>query len=466
MVRLSATLARGDDGSALATVLVLIVVLSTIAASVLAASALQTRLIRQDAFRLQSEYAAEAGVALAMEQMDGTVAFWAGEPAAEDARIGQRFEISATSTATVEAAPFAGFIYVRSAGMDRGKQSVIYTTVGGRPPHVFDHAVWVGDPESGLIATGRSVVAGSIVTGSLGVQEQMIRGVPFSGRLQGAQIAADSVYLPFFDAGRIVSDIERLHRITASDADSVHIVGRRPLPIVRIPDGGDVQRAVEALNGSAIALAADSSLRIADLEVLPRGSIVISGGSIEISGHLSADDIIVAARQDVWIGGGTTLSGQFIAGRDVVIADDAYLAYPSLVLSFGRSPTEEKWVGIRISDRARVDGSVVLPADPQYSADPFGSDRRLVRIDAGTLVRGAVYSDAAVELHGSVHGTVCTRAFYFYAAPSHYTNWLKDATIDHASRPRAFALPVGFEEVLVPDLAALRHDARHRQYDE
>jgi hypothetical protein len=47
-------------------------------------------------------------------------------------------------------------------------------------------------------------------------------------------------------------------------------------------------------------------------------------------------------------------------------------------------------------------------------------------------------------LDGRVIGTVMTKDFFFYQAPTKYSGWLRTGSINRKILPQGFLMPVGF----------------------
>lgn len=426
--RMRGRLAHGSEGSALATVLVLVMVLSVIAGSVLAASALQVRFFRQDVHRQQARYAAEAALEVVLRDLGRT----------SGAIIETSLEVSASSKAHVTAGSFGALSYATAEGWSGRRHVVLRGVAALAPTHVFDHAVWIGDPGSGLVLTGKTSIDGSVVTGRTGLQTASLRAEPFVGERPGMVIAEDSVRMPAFDTASIDQAVARLRDVLEHRSDSLTIAGRASVPVVRIEEFDFDQE-----SNVPVALVGEGLIRIPPAYRFPPGSLLISDAAVEIGGEAAGHDMIIYARDSIRVGGMAKVSGQLIAGERITIGDQAHLGYPSVVIVRGHSSDAERPAGIVIEGESVVDGMILLPEIGLPDDRLFNEDRR--KIEVASHVRGGVYSAANTEIRGTVHGTVATRSFHFYASPSHYVNWLSDAQISRPLRPAMFGLPVGFD---------------------
>jgi len=152
--------------------------------------------------------------------------------------------------------------------------------------------------------------------------------------------------------------------------------------------------------------------------------------------------MLIYAGKSLQIGGGAELSTQAISGNDIIIRDQAYLRYPSMLYTSQEFAAERQEIIIDIRDQAMVDGTIIYPVQ----SSNFTSGLFRVRAADQAVVRGGIYTLGQTELEGKVLGSVLTHQFYFYESPSSYINWLKDAEIDLSGRPENYVIPLGFSE--------------------
>jgi hypothetical protein len=421
---------RQNDGSSLVTVLVLVVLLTTMAGLVLAILAAQQRFMRVDVHHLQAFYAAEAGLYLA-----------ASEISMSSGPLDKSYAVGDAST-RVEASLFGGFAYVSSEGYARGQRARIAAVAAAVPPEAFDTAIWIGDPSSGLVTTGDARINGRIVVGRTGLQTAHLGGIPHTGEVTGAIIASDTVAMPPFDAAALRAAMEYLESTTSRS--ELHVPGFGRLPVLHLGGNARVSERDSAMITGPVVLASTGSMVVEGDLRLAQGSVILSGHDLVIDGHVRGENLIVYAADSLVIGGASALSGQFLAGLQVVVKDSARLRYPSLVFADGDPFEYDHAGGIRIIGNAKLDG-IALLAEPHITAQLDQSqDQRLIEIGQDAHVRGAVYSGARANVRGRIDGTICTRAFYFYEAPSHHVNWIRDAKVDRSRRPESFLVPLGF----------------------
>lgn len=428
---------HGGQGSALVTVLIVIVLLTATAGTVLGITSLQQRFMRTDLHRLQAFYNAEAGLqmALADDRLGGGIP---GEVLALE------YAFPEFGRAKVEAAVFGGFIYLESRGYAARHTAHLSGIAGLRPPKEFDGAIVLGDRQSGLTVTGDTRITGAVTVGREGLKPASFNGQAFSGEIIGNVTTSEAVAISSFDASSIRSAMLDL----GDDGHRSNLIMHLPVVgsqrILRFPGDARFTEADSADFAQPLVVFADGDVHISGSFKLAEGSVLASRGNIEILGAITGRSLILSARGSIRVADAAHLDGQLLAGGSVHIDGDASITYPSLVFAEGKTDEEDETGGIRLIGRARVDGTLVVPPEDGEADDPYLQDARIILIDEDAVLRGALYSGARAEIRGGVIGSVVASSLYFYESPRHYVNWLKDAVIDRSRRPKDLAVPTGF----------------------
>jgi hypothetical protein len=419
-----------DEGSALALVLTVLTILTVLFGTVLLVHVAQSRFVRRDVYRLQARYAAEGCLARAL-------AAWAQAP-------GESEETEADCRRSSRL--FGGFVRVELEARAGPARHQIDALVGFVLPESLQGAILLADPHGQLHLAGRTIVRGAIRAGPLGVQTSVLDGRVFSGEVDGPIYREAVPTLPAFDARGVIAQRNRFQTWIAGEASSEG--ASDGLMIVR---GETLQygTADSTVFRHPVVILARDDLRLTGSLRLKSGSILVAGGDLEISGEVSGEGVLAYAGRTIEIAGRADLSAQLVAEARIRVADHARLTYPSLLLVVGETGEEGSSAEIRLTDDAVMDGTVLTP---EIDGEAIGR----VIVEAGATVRGLVYGAGQTEIAGAVLGTVATRQFHFYASPTHYVNWLRDARIDRLARPAPFHLPFGFEGATTPEVATLR----------
>ena len=441
----------GEEGSSLISVLVLIAIVSTLVGVVLSLAVLRDRYVRRDVHRLQARYAAEAGIHRALAELNGnlqTVSSVIPVPAGS----------METVPCSVRVAPFGAFARGTASARVRGEDARLQVLAGMHRPPASENAIVFGEDRSNLTLTGDTRITGPLHVGARGVETSSLRGQRFTGRIEGDVRRDPHVALPQFDDTALRQALRQadrwLQNPPAGSRDAWDAPRAAPLRDGRrvfYIDGGLTLTASDQplLEEPALVLATGSIAIEGALEI-PDGTIVVAGQTLQVGETVTGGHALLIGRQGVQVGGNVDLSAQLVSERQVLIGGSARLSYPSL--AYVAKPTGQ----LRMSGRARLDGWVLFP---NRTDDPGRRESEVV-LGPRTRIRGALYNAATTELSSTVQGTVFARRFAFYQSPTHYVNWLRDATIDVTKRPPDFVSPYGFEASTQPQIVRWREAPR------
>ncbi len=73
-------------------------------------------------------------------------------------------------------------------------------------------------------------------------------------------------------------------------------------------------------------------------------------------------------------------------------------------------------------------------------------DKTKISISKNSNLNGIIWSEAYVELLGSVNGSIATNLFYFYDPPTKYLNWLINAELIYDRNIHKQVLPLVFAD--------------------
>ncbi|MBO6524384.1 MAG: hypothetical protein JJ971_11195 [Balneolaceae bacterium] len=430
-----------EEGSALATVLIISVIISLFISSILSGILLQSRFIQREVNSFNALYAAEEGVYRFLNKYSFT----------ENFQNNQKVIVSNGTEVDIAASPFGGFIDIQSKATVSGQSRTIRVLAGSQNLSLSEQAIALGDSTSALKVTGTTTIEGSIITYGRGIQTESFRGILFSGNLTGdrhyfnKEIAFPAFDLSLFelqqDHFRLLVEDQRLRKFSseyngrnndqAMQGDTLYFDGNTEwVTNQRVQFPTDLYIIVNGnftING--------------DYQFSPFSKLIVRD-TLLVGGTVSGKNILMYAGKSLQIGGGASLSAQLMSEGNIIIRDEAYLQYPSLVYSskeFYEGGTEQV---INIKDQSVVDGTVIYP----IQTNSFTRDLFRVKIDTNATVRGSIYTQGQTELLGTVLGSVNTHQFYFYYDGTSYINWLKDITVDVKQRPENFVLPIGFSD--------------------
>lgn len=427
---------RESRGASLLVTLVVLTVATVLVGAVLVLHQAQYRFLRRDAHRLQARYAAEAGVYMVLDSLQQNPA-WLPQNRLVPLPDGQE------SRVTVE--PFGGYLFVRSTSRYRRSRCTVRALAGEIPPDSFRNALVLWDRESSLHVAGRTRIGGPVVVGPRGLRRSTYRRRRFTGRIEGAVHATAGLQPPYFDGSfleRATDNLDELLGRSSSPGFEETYVAARHLPsenpVYAVPGSLHLTSADSTLLGTPVTLVAQGDLTLdGPLRYAP-GTTFVAGRVLRLEDGVDGREGLFYGRDGIVVAGTMQGAGQFFSRAAIRVARGAYLHYPSVLYVTGEGA--EQGAAITVEDGAAVDGTLVHPA---IEPAPTQKGGRIV-VAAGARARGALYNAHETELHGTIYGTVLTYQLYFYESPTHYVNWLKDATIDIGERPIPYLLPLRF----------------------
>ena len=441
-----------EQGSVLASVLLMLVVLVTLFVSVLsyAVSRYSVRIAEKN--RLVAMHVAEAGMIRASRLISAPyrhaqIPVWTAPNGA---------------TAEVKLRPWGPLLLVESIGSFANQKVRRYGFLGSRPPPMFRAAVSVGDENTPLVVANNTTIIGDVNTGPLGITKGRYRGRGVDdGFLQGRNVIATSVTIPGIDTSLLAwyDDTVRSKRtnpdellegplIVNVESDATVFSHR----IVRVKNG-------IVINGASLESLSPGTILISESDMVISGTSHINGpieliaeGSIIVSDSCVIDAALLVAQDSVILLGDVRFKGVVLAGKKVTIRDRVTMSYPSLAVVATKenvySPGE---LSVNTSQSCEGSFYVVSQGGPNLLAD-----RNLLYVDAVATLTGYAVSTRYAEIRGRIHGSIAAEAFYFEDPPTTYINWLNNTYADRSRLTYPGALPVLETKSSQPGLRILR----------
>lgn len=437
--------ALSDKGFALPSVLFLLVILTTLALSLLSVAYLEKKIALKELHSLQAEFAAQSGIALALDK-------YSGRPAPTSIQL-DRFEFPDGSAADTRIYPWGLILVAESIGASHRQRAQRRSLVAEEASKELDPALVLANPNHSLVMTGTAFIKGDVVVGSAGVSTGSLRDyttpmkIPVTGRikkLKNPELPAFSRVMldsqrDFFDAligGNIPSYIQRIAVVPGGQVDLSTI--NDSLQVLLL-SGDAILSGSKDHRGPPLYIASTGSVSFAD-SVRLRGLIAIcSAKLIAVLQGSRFENTVLYSQDSIAVMSSLSSSGQLISPA-VTLQDGTHLQYPSFVFSIpSKTKIRQQMV---IAAHSRVEGTVAL------LTESFGNpEDHLLTLSDGSQITGAVYSQARLTLDGSVHGSVLTRDLYFYEAPTNYLGWLRKGSIEREKRPRSFMTPLGLSGI-------------------
>lgn len=432
---LASKVLRSESGYALASILMLVTILTCVAASILTLQFLQRKEALLDVARVKAMYAAENGLvhALASCQTSSDLPTYSGSV--------RDVNLPDGSTAHVELTPWGLFLLAKSEGRFRTSISRRIALIAERPSEPFQKALVFANASHQLVFAGNSSIRGNVLLGQPGATTGSLRGrsppqwMPIIGTVQKEV----SPTLPAFR-----------REILRNQFFQLRTAGERSISVAPgVLNLSGVADSIEQMfiQGNAT-ITGEVVRRERPLWIIVDGDVVIASGAgmrglvgVRAAGRVTVQTTVqlehglIISEQSVRLAGSKECVAQVMAPL-LHVDSGVVLRYPSAVVSVGvdRPGGAQEIV---IHGGATVEGIVALFGDG-------GRDPRVVTVERSAVVVGTAYADGNMTLDGSVIGTVLTREFAFYEAPTQYYGWLRSAVIDRTSLPQAYLIPPGF----------------------
>ncbi len=436
---------KNEKGYALATVLIVLSLISLLVGFMIIGITTQNRFIQNDIHLLKARYSAEAAIYQFLLDPD----LWSDFTRTH-------FELITTDDQEVSITriEYGGYWVLTSDAEVGGRSKKIRVMVGQNGDRLFNHAIVLGDVRTPLNLTGSTSVNGDILTGLEGVQYRPFRGEIFSGSFSGNVSIADSSALPLFRTDLVDREIEKYRSLIETPPGDMYSQKGSyiNIPSFKALDDHTVffKEGNLSIQANSPAFLPDSTTWIVTGNLTVNGELdagrftrFIVGDTLTVNSNLKGEHTLFYAGKLARMAGNTNVSAQIISEGDISLSGKNYLRYPSLLYVKPDIQGSIKTGTINVKNETLIEG-VIMISD---IVDAIVTDEKtLISIGEGVTLKGAVYNTSRTEMSGTVYGTVMTNQFYFYNSPTTYLNWLKDAQINIADRPSPFAVPIGFSE--------------------
>ena len=433
-----------EKGGALPSILFLVTILSTAAASVILLHFLNAQLTQREIGMVKADYASQSGIATMLSRVHSL-------PDVAEATGETTLSFEDGSRAIVSSRRWGLFSLINAEGRFRKTSTRRLALTAERLSKQFVNALMFTNADHQLVIAGTTSIKGDIVTGALGISTGTLkdrvtpRSLPIDGNVKKDRsitsfkinrtqlldqvrdfdgllgnnamtgIAEDATL-------RLVSD-GKLVLSRATIRDSITIV----LVKGNVALGGPLSRRDQPLT-----IVVDGVLSFQN-DCQLRGLIrIVSSKEMRIPANILIDTPIIYSQKGIVVENSAEITAQLFADS-IVVKSKSTLRYPSVVATLSGPGNKT----VQIEAGAHIEGTVL-----SFS----GNDQRtpgLVTIHPGAEVTGLVYAEDRLTLDGSVRGIVIAKDFYFYEAPTTYLGWIRSGTIDRSRLPNSFLLPLG-----------------------
>ncbi len=440
-----------ERGFALPSVLLLVTILTLVSLSIVSLQYFRRQISSTAVAKVKAEYAAQSGIAKMISSLAVRKESLSGVQ-----QLNTIYSFIDGSEARVSAEPWGVFLLLTSEGRFQRAKFRRTAITAARSTGDFEKALIYGNSNHQLVFTGDSFIKGDIVVGSPGVTTGTILGVrtPRNAAVEGSVIRKSTTAVSPYDTTLLFSEIDYYKKMLAGNArkdeNSSHTIvyssgSVSSSGLSKIPDSvgtvivqGDVALTDSSTRqGSPLYIVVLGRVFIRDHAHVSGPISIVASKEIVVSGSAAVDQAILFSQDSVRVEENVSFSAQIISPV-IIMQRGSTGRYPSVLLSYSGEDASRQQ-RIVLEDRATVEGAVMLLQNGKgMNADD------IVRLDPSALIVGALYSQNKTTLDGRVVGTVMTKDFFFYQAPTIYNGWLRAGSIDRKMLPQGFLMPVGF----------------------
>lgn len=433
----------GQDGYALAYVLLLVTILSVVSALLLRWELGSNTQAIRSVDLVQARYAATDGINAALS-LSGNL-----NP------VDTSFTISFAdgARAHVKVTQWGLFQNVQSIGYSNHETTVRRALVGCRLTSADEPAFVLGNLQHGLTMAGKSSILGDVLVGPRGVSTGNLKNETQPDQLAvNGRITETTSKRPMVDTSLInsvvslakgllrVSSRRRFEQVAGGEIDTsgyLDLAGLSDSTRIVFSSGNLTLAGMILRRGPPLTL-----VTLGHLTFLPglhlRGLVsVYSSDSILIPSSVSISNAIIASCKSIYVLDDAHFSAQLFSPV-LICGPGSIAAYPSAYVSTSLSDTSGVSQLVRLSSGARIAGSIMMSVG---AGIPY--TRALINLTKGSKVSGEVCTNGYLTMDGTVYGLVRAYDLYFYESPTTYLGWLRNGTIDRQKLSNEFLTPYG-----------------------
>lgn len=302
-----------------------------------------------------------------------------------------------------------------STGVSKHNRFELTVMAGNDPGNDTSMALWLADMDKPLSLCGKAVLKGTCYLPKAGLKRAYIEGQNFIGdKMVQGEVKASAAQVPSENAA-LTDRISNLFNETDT----------KELPEALLPD-----TLTGSFSDSTVCFYSPGLIYIG-LNQFSGNVKIISAKKIVVSRDAVLQDIILAA-PEVEVEEGFSGKVQIFARDSLIIGKNVRLDFPS-VLGLLPDKTTKAHPVLLVRSGAIVTG--VVFALGKHSS-PLLPCRVVIQKEA--LIHGHLFSDALIDLQGSVWGSVTGRKFILTTPSAVYENHLLGGVIDRSKLSKDF----------------------------
>lgn len=412
-----------EEGSALASVLIITTILFLFIGGILSAFMVQSKFIQRDIDQTHAIYSAE-------KQLYEYFYY-------KQQKIGQNVIPEYLQT-NVNSKQHGLYDLVESKSIKKNRVSTLKTLIGSNADQLLKFAVVLGDTNSALTLTGNPKIVGNMQVGAKGIRNDNFRGIPFKGSFVGKRVTPTDLFESFREIG---DDIDSL----INHFNYQLLNARRKNNVLLITDDID-SGTFNSFSDSISTVIIQGNFTINSAISFPDFSTILVSDTLKISEEVSGKHLIFYAEKLIELSEKAAVQAQFFTERNIVVKGETHLRYPSILANYFKPRGFETEIPIYLDDKSSVNGLILTVHDSPLSTT--NKDYKNI-IEDQVKVRGAYFNSGITENKGIIMGTILTSNFQFYESPTSYINWIREGEIDNTQRPEKFVIPISIGDSLL-----------------
>lgn len=301
-----------------------------------------------------------------------------------------------------------------------GKQSAYRAAMVGATLHNDSRiSVYLADQDKPLSLCGNTLIRGICYLPKAGVKRAYIEGQSFSGdKLIDGEIKESKRELPPVNQAMMEHNLAYLSR-QYDKTDSI-------IDFEKIQEENRVDH---TFSENAWLLRSKGKIILTSRNY--SGNIIIASDEAVFVGSGSVLDNVLIYAPYIEVEDNFTGSLQLFASDSLFLGENCTLKYPSVAALINRGESSAKML---IGKGTEISGEVFAYRPGNNPKAPF-----LFSIEKEAVIKGQVYCSGAVDLKGSIHGSIACEKFILNTPSSVYENHLLNVTIDYSLLSPHFA---------------------------
>jgi len=317
--------------------------------------------------------------------------------------------------------PLVKEIWANSVSFKTG----LHTKVASIPHNYYENALTISKKQVNLVEAGNITIKGKIVTANKKIARRNLPGVfTFHKFIDKSLVFEDNNIPPrlykninfdslFYDKNfsryEIITGNVNASDLTDYKAELIRVEGNLIL------DENYISEKIPVIYVTG-------ETKISNCSKLNIGSIICDS-TVSVSNCKTLNQISIIASKNIIIDNLLNTNLISILGKKNITVKNSSLFYPSFI-AIENGSQKEKY------PKLKIDNSVITGTLALFSEHLSETNKSIININKTSKIKGYIYSEAKVELSGTLTGSMFTWQIRKFKKPTEYINWLVDLNIN------------------------------------